>query len=357
MLLRLVEQMSKCSWDPVVMLMNRGWLYDELCRRGIRPIHEPSRHSFDLPFLWRFVSFLRRERIDLIHSHLPDSNAYACAAGTLARTPVLATYHGLLETFGPLSRTARAKLGVVRHLASRVVAVSEYMRQEFISRAGFASDRIVTIYNGIDWSRIDRAEPRDRARAALGLPAATPVLGMVGTVRPVKGHVFALRALRRIRETLPNAVLLIVGFEEYPYRHELEREVNALELGEAVRFLGFRSDVASVMQAFDVFTMPSLSEGHPLATIEALGARLPVVASAVGGHPEIVQGCPTATLVPPGDVTQLADRLLELLTTRRPTEEALSEVARNIRSRFSLEQMIAQHDALYRETLGAWPVA
>lgn len=339
------------TWRTHVLLMQEGWLHDAVSERGIMPELLPSTRSFDVSFLNRLVKTLRRLRIDIVHSHLPTSNAYACLAGRLARVPVVATYHGRTDVFGPSSRTDRAKRWIVRRLAQKIVAVSADMRDDLITNAAFPRSKIDVVYNGIDWGAFDTLVDVKAKRAELDIPESAKIVGMVGVVRQVKGHSVVLRALVQIKRRYPDVYLVVIGHEHESYKRELIEEAKSLAVHDRLRFLGFRPDVAQLYRIMDVYIMPSWSEGHPLATIEAMGAKVPVVVSNVGGHPEIVQDMVTGYIVPPGHDEVLAQRVMEVLADPEAAS-GMAERARSfVRERYSLARMLADYEALYRSIL------
>ena len=351
-ILELATGLLEAGWPVQVVLMRHGWLFDAFVQRSITPHHLPSDRTFDLTYPLRLAGLSRRLKTQLIHSHLPDSNAYACIAGALTRVPVVATYHAQSDALRPVSRTELARRWIVKSLARKVVAVSADMQRELVNRHHFPQDKVELVYNGVDWRRFDTPLNREQKRRDLGIPPEATVVGMVGVVRQVKGHATAIHALARLRESIPNLLLVVAGHEHAEYKRELQDLAQQLSVSDRVVFLGFRSDVAEVVRCMDVCVMPSWSEGHPLATIEAMGSRVPVVASEVGGHPEIIQDGVTGYLVPAGNDELLAKRVESLLAAPAEAQALAERAAQSVRQRFSHSRMLADHEALYRECLG-----
>ncbi len=216
----------------------------------------------------------------------------------------------------------------------------------------------MTIPNGVPLQRFADRTARDRMRTALGLSPGCRVIGSVGRLdEPVKGYAILLQALEILGGSVPEMVCLLCG--DGPARAELERKVQERGLTAQVRFLGERQDVPLVLQALDLYVQPSLSEGFGLSVLEAMATGLPVVATHSGGLPEVVQDGVTGDLVPPGDATRLAQRILALL--EEPERRAAYGRAGELRARreFPLERMVRGWSTLYRELLRdkGWRVA
>jgi glycosyltransferase involved in cell wall biosynthesis len=193
-----------------------------------------------------------------------------------------------------------------------VITVSDAQRQAYQQAAGMESARLETHRHGVD-ATVFRPDPaaRDRLRRTLGLDVEALLFTTVAMLRPGKGLEYLLQAVAKMRSRTPVARVLIVGDGEE--RPKLETLVAALGLTEVVRFVGVRSDVPGLLAAADVYVHPSLSEALPISVLEAMAVGLPVVASSVGGIPEIVADEQTGMLVPPAHADQLAAAMLRLL--------------------------------------------
>jgi glycosyltransferase involved in cell wall biosynthesis len=219
----------------------------------------------------------------------------------------------------------------------RVIAVSQALRRFLVQDVQVPNTKVQTIYNGIDVEQFSSKTPREQFRQSLGIPSEARVIGTVGSLYPVKGQTHLLQAMAQVVKRVPTAVCLIVGRGEL--LSTLQQQANELQLGERVKFLGFRSDVAELLSLMEVFILPSLSEGLPLSLLEAQAAGKPVVASRVGGNPEVVENGKTGFLVPPSEPDMLAERIVQLL--ENPSAAiAMGERGRlRMRQIFSLEAM------------------
>ncbi len=217
-------------------------------------------------------------------------------------------------------------------------------------RTHIPGERVVTIYNGIDPDRFRRQRSRSDARGQLGLPADVLVVGGVGRLDEAKGFSHLIAAAARLRAEFPGLVVAITG--DGPMRKSLEAEAVREGVEDVVRFLGFRSDVQLVLDALDVFVLPSLCEAHPYALLEAMATKLPAVGTAVGGVPETIVDGITGFVVPPRNSDRLAVAIRTLLLDPdlrlRLGEAARDRVIREFDERITVRRTIQ----LYRDLLG-----
>jgi glycosyltransferase involved in cell wall biosynthesis len=334
-----------------------GRLADEARRLGT-PVHLVRKRFRGDPLpLWGLVRLIRRHRFDVVHTHMISGNVYGRLAARLARAPALVTtLHYIDRRALPFLPSALQRLffdGDIRMSAmcDRVVTTSEHMRRTLIAR-GMDGGKLVTILNGIN---LDEASPDraavERARGDLGLPAGLPVVGIVGRLVPVKNHELFLRAARRVLDRGVAAHFVVVG--DGPLRRELERRAAELGLAGRVTFAGFRSDVMTLLGLFDLCALTSHSETSAYAVSEPMAVGRPVVATAVGGVPELIDHGMDGWLCPPGDEAALADGLCALLGDRARASAMGERAARKVRERLSLRAMAERLETVYREALEA----
>jgi glycosyltransferase involved in cell wall biosynthesis len=332
-------------------------------------IREVSPRS-DLAALRQLTCLIRKERPHVLHTHTSKAGVLGRIAARRAGVPVVVhtphghvfhSYEGRLKTqlFVWLERAcARA--------ADRLIALTDTERREHLDLGIGRSDQWTTIHSGVDFAPFDAARgSREAVRAELGLPADSIVLGSVGRLVPVKGHDYLLQAIARLGARHPALHLLLVG--DGPLRGELIARARSLGLrvscscscscrnaeGPTLHVLGLRRDIPRLLAAMDLFVLPSLNEGMGRALVEAMAMELPCVASEVSGVPDVVADGVTGVLVPPRDPAALA-RAISLLIEH---PERAREMGRRGRHRvvpaFSVERMIEQLEAVYRELLEA----
>jgi glycosyltransferase involved in cell wall biosynthesis len=284
---------------------------------------------------------IARVRPELVHTHLGSSDLLGCVAAQSLATPAVSTIH---TTYWERRREWVSGC-VVGRCADRVIAVSESARQEYLRHPGWGRN-VVTIHNGIDVS----AEPGSgaRVREELGIAPDDLVVTMASALRPEKGHAIALEALRFLRPRFPNLKLLILG--QGALRDAIAGD--AADLGSSVVMVGFKPDVMPYLAAADICLQPSLREAFPTTLIEAMAARTPIVASAVGGIPEIITGPELGVLIPaPPSPSSVADGVGSLLE-HPERRQALATAGHDAyQRRFTAGPWVHRTRALYDQIL------
>ncbi len=273
---------------------------------------------------------------EVVHTQLEFSAVLGIPAARLRGLPTVATLH-TLDAPPPRSRLAlhfRLMAWALRR-ARRVIAVSEITRRHYLERARLRPERVVTIFNGIDPTAFQCGPgERAQARAECGIPLDAPVLATVAVQREPKGIQHMLAALPQVAAAFPEVRYLLVG--DGPYRPALEQQAAELGIGERVVFAGSREDVARLLAAADIFVLPSLTEALPTVVAEAMAAGLPIVATTVGGIPEMVSHGEAALLVPPADPEALAAAVLRLLANPRQAAAMGRSGRRMVAERFDI---------------------
>ncbi len=263
----------------------------------------------------RLAALARRHNVDVLHTHLSTSNVVGALAGVLARRPVVATLHSVRDMYTRHGRLKAAlQTQVLRHGVRTVIACAPEVRAVAIDELGLSPRKVMDVPNGIDTDALAGVAPAlaTARRRELLAGAPGPLLLAVGNLNAAKGHAHLVEAAARLLPTYPGLRLAIVGRPEEEAA-AVRKIIAALGLEGRVALLGQRRDVAALLAAADLFALPSLWEGLPLALLEAMAAGAPVVATAVGGVPRVVEDGVTGRLVTPGDVTALAAALGEAL--------------------------------------------
>lgn len=315
-----------------------------LRERGVRLLELDRTGTFDVGAWRRLVGVLRDERVQVVHAHMFGSSVWGTLLGRLARVPVVVAHeHGSPEHVGRVRSTLEGTLlarGVDRYLA-----VSEADRRRLVAR-GVPEERTTVFANGIATPEVDLS--RD-VRAELGIPADAPLAVSVGNLRPEKAFEVLLEAVADVRASgMPLRLLLIGdGYE----REALEQLAARLGIADAVVWTGQRADVADLVRVADVAVNTSDREGSPLSVMEYMEAELPVVATAVGGVPDLIEDGVHGRLVPPRAPGAVADAIREVLGD----PEAAAQMGRRgharRRAEFDLDGAAERLADLYRELL------
>ncbi len=351
-LLNIVEALERSQFTSLVALKGEGWLFQSLESIGNRPIIIGSHGSFD----WRVVRSLsrivRHRNIDMIHSHLPDSNFYACLTGLLTATPVIATFHGMVGTWSSKSLKNRVKMALIRRCARRSVVVSDFLKHEMIHDWSFQESQMIRIYNGVDFDQFEKASGAEMIRGSFGIPAATKLVCAVGNIREAKGYEFLLQSARKVLDIFPDTVFLIIGEGHGSLLEKLMELRKTLGLDQRVVMAGFRDDVPAILKACDIFVLSSVKEGLSIATIEAMGLAKPVVVTDSGGPAEIVVHENSGLLVPPKDAEALAQGLIKFLKDEDFAKTMGANGQRAVRAKFGIADTIRSYVELYRNVSG-----
>jgi glycosyltransferase involved in cell wall biosynthesis len=288
---------------------------------------------------------LRRERPAIFHAHLswPLAAKWALAAAVAARVPTVATVH-LIPDF-ELDRSSYWQLRALSHAVGRYIAVSRALGDELVERFDWPAGKVKVVYNAV---RIERfgGDPPPGLRGEIAADPERPLVLTCARLDEQKGLDVLLRAAAEVTE----ASFAIAGTG--PLGPSLEGLAKELGLGERVRFLGYRSDVADLLGCADVFALPSLYEGSPLAVLEAMAARRALVSSAIGGTSEVVVDGESGLLVPPSDAPALAAALRRLLGDPGLRERLGAAARERVERSFTPQVARQQVEAIYREVAG-----
>jgi sugar transferase (PEP-CTERM/EpsH1 system associated) len=235
-------------------------------------------------------------------------------------------------------------------LVDRFVTVSEDLRLWLTKSVGIAAGKVVRIHNGVDTKRFSPSH-RKQARQMMGIDSSTLVIGSVGRLDPVKDHYSLLSAFASIKQIRPSDQLLIVG--DGPTRRQIEAQIVELGLGDRVRLFGERRDVADVLRACDIFALTSIAEGISNTILEAMATGLPLVATRVGGNPELIQHGVNGQLAAVGDVQGISAALESYIVNIDLRHSHGRNARRIAEETFSLERMASQYAQLYHELAGS----
>ena len=319
-------------------------------RRDISPVR-------DVVAVWRLAQVIRRERPAILHTHTAKAGAVGRLAALLAgdaKPPIVVhTFHGhvLRGYFGPLRSCGFRRLERWRARATPPrVAVSPGVGDGRGARGVAPRERFTVVRLGIELAhRVTDVDGRDETRRVLGIGPDRFTVGWIGRMTGVKRTGDVLLAFKQLRDRGVDATLCLVG--DGPERDHVERRAHELGIMRSTLFLGYQEDVAPFYAAFDAMILPSGNEGTPVSAIESLAAGRPVVATRVGGVPDVVRDGEDGFLVDRGAVDQLADALARL--AEDPSlRERMGEAGRErVLARYAVDRLVDDVDRLYRALL------
>jgi glycosyltransferase involved in cell wall biosynthesis len=333
--------------EPLLLHFNHLELAERLAKEEIQSVVVPKYKLYKsiktLPlFCYHFRRFISSLELDALHSHLYGPITAAGLSLWMSKTPHIGTMH---DTYIVEQRPARIHLlSLAAWMGTQVITVASTMEQRFRKLGSFPNNSMHTIINGIDEIHSLNPDEKLRLRGSLNINPEQVVFISVGRLVSIKRHDLAIKAMAE----LPDRVrykLLIVG--DGPERDSLNQLVGSLNLEENVSFLGFRNDVQNLLQASDSFLLASDSEGLSCSISEAMMAGLPVIATAVGGNPELVQQDQTGFLVIPNSESALAEKM-ELLAGDSSLRQKLGDAGRAFATQhLSLQRMYKNYLELY----------
>ena len=308
-------------------------------RREISPVH-------DLFAFFQIISLLRRERPTILHTHTTKAGVLGRIAGGWTRTPTIHTPHGHLF-YGYFGKGKEQFYAFVERLAARfcerVITISEDERREYLRRGIGDKKKVVTIYNGIDIGRF----PGDgkQVRRELGLAQQVPMVGFVGRLEEVKGPHLFVEAAMRIKAVAPQTHFLMIG--DGAMKEALLQKARGMP---HLHILGYREDISACLAALDILLIPSLNDGFNLVAVEAMASSKPIVATSVGGLPEVIGD--GGILVRSGDTGRMAKEAIKLLNSPTLRKEIGARGRKRAEALFSWDISLQKTLALYHQVLG-----
>jgi len=340
--------------SPVVFCTEKvGPLGERLLADGVPVIAYGRKPGLDISVSRRMGADFRARRIQIVHAHQYTPFFYSAIAARLSgvQPRVIFTEHG--RHYPDVVSAKRRWINhlVLDRMADDVNAVCEFSARALTEKDGFRADRIHVIPNGIDAPKYEPVADRGALKTRLGLDPGRRYVICVARFHPVKDHRTLIAAFAQVAGQVPDVDLVLAGDGEL--RSAIEAQVHELGIGARVRLLGVRRDVADLLRASDVFALTSVSEAASITLLEAMGAGLPVLVTAVGGNPELVRDGADGLLFPRGDSRAGAEALLRILNDGAFARTLGSSGRARVLDTFSLDRTVETYHALYRDLAGA----
>ncbi len=305
----------------------------------------------DLCAFFKLYGLLRREKFDIVHTHTAKAGALGRLAAKISGVPkIVHTPHGhnFYGYFGPfLSRLIVIAERFLAKFTDKIIALTELERKDLIKFNVAGGDKVALIYQGLEFDA--PKGDKDSIKRKFNIDPGEHVVGMVGRLEPVKGPEYFLQAAQEVLLEFKNTKFLLVG--EGSLRTKLEKQARDSGLVDKFIFTGWREDVPDILSIMDVMVLPSLNEAVGIVLVQAQSMGVPVVATNVGGIPEVVKGGETGILVPPADAHSLATAISSLLKDA-PKRASMGEAARTgVSGKFKAEEMAKKVSELYDDLL------
>jgi glycosyltransferase involved in cell wall biosynthesis len=353
-LLYLVQRLDRSKYRPVICVLSAGIVIPEFQSAQV-PIVILKRHlpRFDATRVLGLLRLIRERQPDLIHSSMMAANVYACLAGMITRVPVIASERSADPHFYTMKHAFDR--GVERLLiphAARLIANSWAGADIAVRRTGIEPGKVEVIYNGVDLTPFDEKRELQKFPSDLVLRPGVSTIGLVGSINECKDYGTFLHAMKLLRLNYRGQFhILCVGAG--PELNRMQELAKDFGLGQCITFTGLRTDVPEIMPGLDVLVSSSRWEGLPNVVMEAMAAGKPVVATAVGGTPELVLHGSTGFLVPPQAPDQMAAAVQKILENPNIGRQMGKAGRKRIEQCFRVEQMVCSTENVYQRLLAA----
>ena len=346
----LLPKLNKERYRIVVCSFKSGELQRCMEQSGIPVRIVPRRFKFDPICIYRLRSIMKKEKIDIVHTHCHKPNTTGRFAAKLAGAPIIIANEHNVDSW-----KSSWQLILDRWLAvcsDKIIAVSEAVKNFYIESANIPDDKFEIIYNGVDLDFWQKNIPSQKIiaekRTKLGLLQDDKVVAVIGRLHPQKGHEYLLRAAKKIIPGMRNLKFLIVG--DGPMKESLESLLERLDIKENVVFTGKRNDIKDMLYISDFSVVSSIREGFSNVVLESMACGKPVVATDVGGNKEIIIDGENGFIVPSRDEDALADRILALADNEELTMRIGLSAKETVKN-FSLSRMAYKTEKLYKELI------
>ncbi len=357
--LQLLEHLNREKFPQQVCIPDRGkdmtlFLKDVCDRLGIKVDILKVRSNFDLTIHFKLKKLMKAEKYDIVHTHLIFSQIWGRRAARAAGVPTI-----ISSEQNPYPFKTRPPFSLIERRLSKytkkILACSEKVKDHLIQNVGIDPEKVITVHNSVDTSSFfPMKESRQnqpelaKLREELGFSEGDKVIGTVGHLTPQKGHEYLFRAGPKILESIPQARFLVVG-KGY-LKRKLENLARSLGISDEVVFAGLRQDIPLILNSLDLFVLPSLWEGFGIAIIEAMACAVPVIASNVGGIPEIVQHGENGILIAPKNPDEIVSAVIRVLKNKELADRLAENGMETVKEKFEVEKMVRRVEQVYEES-------
>lgn len=340
--LQIAKELHRRGNTITLMSKPGAWVLQQARQAGVPTLESPLKR-LPLRDLKAAAQFVRENQIQVLLAHMSGANNFAVWLSRLAKVPAVLRAHAHTLHFH-------------WRMAHHIIAVSEQTRQYHIRRNRVSPARISTVHGFVDPARLCVPDKgvRQAVRSELGLSPSDFAVGVVGNIIPRKGQIYLVRALPQVVARYPQVRVLLVGVVHPPqYGEQVRREVRQLGVEAHVLWLGERKDVPHLLQAMDVYALPTLNDMLPMAMLEAMWAQLPILATAVGGIPEAIIDGVEGWLVPPKDPDALAHALIEIIENPDERARRAQNAHQRVCESFTVQPQVAKIEAILQQVVQA----
>lgn len=349
--LDLAQQLIIPGYRNVALIKGPGWVEDQLIVRKIPYLIVKPRGFLSLPYYRQLIKIVREYNVKLIQANLLGSTLTFAIICLLLRIPLVATLHGRVD-INPNERLVWLKNLLISLGVTKMVAVSKDLANYIETRKLFSKHNITVIYNGINLQKYGKPT-KPILRQALNCPADSILVGSLGNVRPAKSYDVLISAAKIVISHHPHVHFVIAGHQKQDLMATLQQQIDNLHITANIHFIGFQNNTPDFLGQLNLFALSSNSEGFSIATIEALAAGLPVVATRCGGPEEILSHNQTGLLVATNAPAELAAAIMLLIESDAQARILAKQGKQHVQDHFSADSMLDAYRNIYKSLLSS----
>jgi len=339
----LLKGIDSERYQPSVCCYDTLWSVAQSLN-GIINIHFLKRkQGIDYAYPFKLAALLKREKIQILHLHNSTAFFYGVIAGKITRVPVIIYTEHARDIFPNIKVRIADK--ILSSFTDKVIVVADYLKKNLIKYEWFNPSKIITIYNGADETKFNNKYNVDEVKRDLGLFGRKKIVGIVARLDPIKNHKCLIKAMQIVVKHYPDTILLVIG--DGALRDELKAFARESNLLNNIYFLGTRQDIPQLLAIMDIFVLCSISEGLPMTLLEAMAAGKPIIATNVGGIPEIIEHGINGVLIPPDNPDILADAIKKLIDDTEKAKQMGSMAREKFENNFTLSTMVKNYEEVY----------
>ncbi|QGU00490.1 Glycosyltransferase [Candidatus Syntrophocurvum alkaliphilum] len=348
LVLTIMKLLDKEKYDPHLICLCHGPFVELAKKEGLKASTIPMKHKLDLSTINPIKEYLVKNKIDIVHTHGVRANLVARIAAHKEGLPVATTFHSALryDYNNKITSIFAKRLTMLTNKhTNKFIAISNSIKDEIMAM-NVPANKIKVIHSGLDTAKFTSNTPKEKVQKELEINPQNKTITMVARLHPVKGHEYFIRAAKEVIEKNINAQFLIIG--EGELRSELEQLINKLNLDKNIIMPGYYSKIEDIYRISDIICVPSVMEGLGLVVLEAMYFKTPVIASNVGGIPEIIEDGKDGILTPPQDYKALADAIIKLCQNEKLSQTIAQNATQKINN-FTVQNMTREVEIIYDE--------
>ena len=348
LLLSTVKKLSKEKYDITVCSMLHGKaLLKDFEKSGVKVVCLNMHNKRDIRGFFKLYHFFKSNKIDIVHTHLLEADLLGRFAAILANVPVIISTDHRVDDWRMNSKRLKTKIRfILNRIACNhskgIIAVADNIKNHLIKNEKINPVKIYVIKNGIEIQECNGSSIRKKK-------GDTIVLGNIGRLSKEKGHEYLLKAFKQAKTKCSNIKLLVAG--DGPLRLSLEKFAHDLDISADVTFLGVLDDIPAFLNKIDIFVLSSLQEGLPIALLEAMAAEKPIIATTVGGIPEVVENGLDGILVDAANVHELKHAIISVIQNEDKRGEMGQNAQKKVEEYFDLDNTVDELESLYDNLL------